>query len=74
MSVDATPPVKPATICSILTCSNIDFDTGALLESGLVGCPMSGTRLAVVAVLEPRTFIFTPLNGQTFNTHSQYNV
>lgn len=72
MSVDATPPEKPATKCSIFTCGNSDFFTGGLFVSGLVGCPISGTRLTVVAVLEPRTFIVTPLYGQTFNTHGRF--
>lgn len=75
MSVDATPPENPATICSILTCSNTDFGTGALLVNGLVGCPMSGIRLTVAAVLEPRMFMVTPLYGKTYgNTHSWYKL
>lgn len=71
MSVDATPPENPATICSILTCSNTDFGTGAPLVNGLVGCPMSGIRLTDAAVLEPRMFMVTPLYG---NTHSWYKL
>lgn len=70
MSVDATPPENPATMCSILTCSNMDFLTGAPLVRGMVGGPMSGTRLTVDAVLEPRTFMVTPLYGKTLNTHT----